>query len=69
MKQNNVITAPQLKDVDSAYKSWRESHSGSLHDFYTFMTTPSPDRDSFVLSLGIGLEPMGQTTGLYTGQA
>lgn len=51
METNNVITAPQLDGVEKVYKKWKENHTGSLKTFYTFITTPSPQRDDFINSL------------------
>lgn len=48
MESNNIVTAPQLSDVDEFYEAWRSSHVGSLASFYRFMTTPSVERDKFV---------------------
>lgn len=49
---NNVVSAPQLADVAKYYDIWRQTHAGSLRTFINFMVMPSPERDSFVNSLG-----------------
>ena len=45
---NNIVTAPQIVDVDSLYEIWRQSYPGSRAMFYSFLTTPSPERDIFL---------------------
>jgi hypothetical protein len=56
METNNVISAPQVENVDAVYAEWQKSHSGSRKKFYTFMSTPSADRDEFINSIGGGPE-------------
>lgn len=51
MDRNCIITAPQVASAQTFFEIWKTDHVGSLEDFYMFMTTPSPERDSFMDSL------------------
>lgn len=51
MDKNNVTTAPQVHDFFYFYEKWKRDHVGSEKTFYSFMTTPGPDRDEFMNSL------------------
>lgn len=48
MESNNIVTAPQVAEVDEYYEFWLRDHSGSLSSFYDFMTTPTLARDEFL---------------------
>lgn len=51
MESNNILAAPQIADVDAFYTEWRRNHVGSKKAFYEFMTTPSPERDRFLVEM------------------
>ncbi len=51
MKANNIVSAPQVRDVDMLYEVWRKHHTGSRATFYRFLTTPSVEREAFVNSV------------------
>ena len=51
MNTNNIISTPCLPDAEAAYSRWEQSHAGSRSDFFRFITTPSVERDVFLLSL------------------
>lgn len=51
MDNNNIISAPQIADVDKYYRLWRKDHFGALSVFIDFMLTPSADREKFINSL------------------
>lgn len=48
MESNNIVTAPQVAEVEEFYEFWKRNHTGSLSSFYEFMTTPTPERDEFL---------------------
>ncbi len=48
METNNIVTAPQIADVDSLFGFWKRTRLGNRTTFYRFMTTPSVERDSFI---------------------
>lgn len=52
MDKNNIISAPQVNGFNSLYKKWQENHTGSKTVFLSFMTTPSREREEFIMSLG-----------------
>lgn len=52
MESNNIISAPQILDFTGLYKDWSANHTGSQRDFLQFMTTPSREREEFLLQLG-----------------
>lgn len=52
MESNNIISAPQILDFAGLYKGWSANHTGSQRDFLLFMTTPSREREEFLLQLG-----------------
>lgn len=56
MESNNIISAPQITDFAGLYKDWTVNHTGSQRDFLLFMTTPSPEREEFLASLGDRVE-------------
>lgn len=47
MKQN-VNLAPQTGQAAELYAVWRRDHIGTRADFREFLTTPSPERDSWL---------------------
>ena len=51
MESNNIIAAPGVADAAGLYDIWRVDHTGSLSTFYEFMTTPTPEREEFLLSV------------------
>ena len=59
MDNNNILAAPQIADVDTFYKEWRRNHVGSRKVFYNFMTTPTPERDRFLVEQGAVTEFSG----------
>ena len=56
MEANNIITAPQIADVDTVYRIWYATHAGNRNTFYRFMTTPTVERDEFIRSIGESVE-------------
>ena len=48
MISSNPISAPQLTIGVAIYNDWRAKTSGTLDDFYRFLTDPSPERDEFL---------------------
>ena len=52
MESNNILAAPQIADVAAYYQEWRRNHVGSRKVFYEFMTTPTPERDRFLVEKG-----------------
>lgn len=65
MESNSITTAPQIMDTDAIYKLWRRTHAGNSDSFYKFMTTPSPERDSFVNNLGMGVKKYGNVLSVF----
>lgn len=59
MESNNILATPQIADVDAFYTEWRRNHVGSKKVFYAFMTTPSPERDRFLVEMGAVTEFAG----------
>ena len=53
MKKNNTTIAPQADDVPALFAVWRRNHVGNKEDFFTFMTTPSSERDRFLASVRV----------------
>ena len=51
MESNNIRAAIQIEDFDECKEAWKGSllYDGSV-DFYTFMTTPTPQREAFIKS-------------------
>lgn len=56
MESNNTVASPQLEDIRETFRIWREENIGSFDDFYTFMTTPSPERETFVMKIGMHID-------------
>ena len=52
MNINDTVTAPQVEQVRSFYNIWLDDHTGTLSDFYDFMTDPTVARDDFIRSFG-----------------
>lgn len=48
MERNDIVTAPQIVDVDNLYGIWKQSHTGSRASFFNFLTTPGVERDDFL---------------------
>ena len=69
MIRNSKVTAPQLADVDAAYRLWHETHLGSTKDFYAFMTTPSRARAMFMAGSGLETDFVGSVARTYCGTA
>lgn len=53
MEKNNTTIAPQTSDATSLYAAWKRNHNGSKEDFFTFMTTPSGERNRFLASVRV----------------
>lgn len=53
MERNNIKAAVRVHDFWGNKEVWEKSdfNNGSV-DFYTFMTTPTPQREAFILSRG-----------------
>ena len=60
MDSNNIRAAIQVEDFDKSKEVWKESdfNDGSV-DFYTFMTTPTPEREAFIKSRDLTCGFMG----------
>lgn len=58
-KQNNVLLAYTSVQVAEIYKQWKDHYTGNMSDFYTFMTSPSIERERFVISLELQSELAG----------
>lgn len=56
MKQNSITTAPQVADGASMYARWFETHTGTIADFYDFITTPGGDRTAFLAGVPMNRE-------------
>lgn len=52
---SNIVTAPQIIDTSTALSRWTETHNGSAADFLEFMTTPTPERESWCETVGESL--------------
>lgn len=48
METNNIVTAPQIVDIDAFFDTWKQSHTGTRATFFKFLTTPSIERDNFL---------------------
>lgn len=51
MESNNIITAPQVDGVEELFPKWKQNHIGTVNTFYEFMTTPSAEREEFIISV------------------
>ena len=58
-KQNNVLLAYTSVQVAEIYKQCKDQYTGNMSDFYTFMTSPSIERERFVISLELQSELTG----------
>lgn len=58
-KQNNVLLAYTSVQVAEIYKRWKDHYTGNMSDFYRFMTSPSIERERFVISLELQSELTG----------
>lgn len=60
METNNIRAAIQIEDFDECQEAWKESDffDGSI-DFYTFITTPTPEREAFIKSRNHTYDFMG----------
>lgn len=59
MKQNNVIIAPQIADTATLFEAWAEENFGTEERFYQIMTTPSPERTTFLAEHSVELSHDG----------
>lgn len=59
MESNNILAAPQIANAAAFYTEWRRNNVGSLNAFYEFMTTPTPERDRFLIEMGAVTEFAG----------
>lgn len=48
MLDDNIVSAPQTAKGAKVYRLWRKTYTGSLTDFFIFMTQPSAEREIFV---------------------
>ena len=53
MNNQNNLVAPQIDDIDEVYSLWKNSTGGSRAQFYDFMTTPSVERNRFLMKLDV----------------
>lgn len=60
MERNNIRAAIQIEDFDECMEAWKRSafNDGSI-DFYTFITTPTPEREAFIKSRNISYDFVG----------
>lgn len=57
---DNLITlAPAVNDTGALFQKWQQNHAGTVDDFYRFISTPSPARSLWLLSMGLQMEPQG----------
>lgn len=50
-QQSSSLSAPELTNVSGSFTAWQAiagNENKTMDDFYTFMTTPSIDRTSFL---------------------
>lgn len=61
MERNNILSAPVWDGLKTQelYEFWHKSHSGSMSDFFDFMTTPSVARGEFLNQLNVDLSRAG----------
>ncbi len=60
MEENNRVTAPQITNVDRVYQIWLDlKYHGSKTSFYSFITTPSVERDMFIRCVKTELDCRG----------
>lgn len=52
MESNNIVSAPQVAEIEVFYGLWKHNHTGTLSDFYVFLTTPGIERDEFLAQHG-----------------
>lgn len=51
MERNNIRAAIQTDDFQDLQDAWKESRfNDGRTDFYTFITTPSAEREAFIRS-------------------
>ncbi len=48
MESNNIVTAPQIRDVPGLLAHWKMTHAGGTDAFFRFMTPPSAWRAEFL---------------------
>lgn len=51
MKGITISVAPQAYISDYLYEKWMIDHTGTVDDFYSFLTSPSGERTEFLESL------------------
>lgn len=64
MNKSYRIAAPELSDPENAnelFNRWKLTHAGGFNSFFSFMTTPSHDRDLFLNSCEIESRQIGHT--------
>ena len=49
MESNNIVAATGIRDYERVEEDWKGSrfYDGTV-DFYSFITTPSPEREIFI---------------------
>ena len=60
-KKNSFILAPSTVQVTKMYNLWKEDHTGTLMDFYKFITEPTVQRARFLS----GLECQSEFNGIF----
>lgn len=57
MERNNIRAALQMDDFFKCEEAWKESDffDGSV-DFYTFVTTPTPERDEYFVRSNVSID-------------
>ncbi len=46
--QNRIIPAPESADTHALFSEWSKEYTGTVDDFYLFITTPTAQRDLFL---------------------
>ncbi len=46
--QNRIIPAPESADTGALFAEWSKEYTGTVDDFYHFITTPTAQRDLFL---------------------
>lgn len=50
---NSITIAPQVSNVASLFRFWKQSNVGSYQDFISFITRPSGERSRFLLTVQV----------------
>ena len=50
MDHNTTLAAPASVHVSALFDRWKLTHTGTISDFYKFITSPTMERDVFLSS-------------------